>query len=53
MTHCLVNYHISGHLVSVLVSAECVIMYPAIANHASYGMVVAAGMEFNPDIFQV
>jgi hypothetical protein len=35
MTHCLVNHHLSGHLVSVLVSTERVVMCPAIDNPAS------------------
>jgi hypothetical protein len=36
MTHCLVNHHISGHLVFVLVSAEWVMMCPVIDNPASW-----------------
>jgi hypothetical protein len=32
MTHCLENHHITGHLVFVLVSTECVIMCPIIGN---------------------
>jgi hypothetical protein len=32
MTHCLVNHHITGHLVFVLVSAEGVMMCPVIDN---------------------
>jgi hypothetical protein len=35
MTHCLVNYHITGHMVFVLVSTERVMMCPAIDNPAS------------------
>jgi hypothetical protein len=35
MTHCLVNHHIIGNLVFVLVSTECVIMCPAIDKPAS------------------
>jgi hypothetical protein len=35
MTHCLVNHHITGHLVFVLVSTEWVMMCPAIDNLAS------------------
>jgi hypothetical protein len=34
MTHCLINHHITGHLVFVLVSAEYM-MCPAIDNPAS------------------
>jgi hypothetical protein len=34
MTHCLVNHHISGYLVFVLVSTECVMMCPAVDNSA-------------------
>jgi hypothetical protein len=32
MAHCLENHHITGHLVFVLVSPECVIMCPMIGN---------------------
>jgi hypothetical protein len=35
MTHCLVNYHITGHIVFVLVSADLVMMCPAIDNPTS------------------
>jgi hypothetical protein len=35
MTHCLVNHHITGHLVFVLVSTERVMTCPAIDNPAS------------------
>jgi hypothetical protein len=35
MAHCLVNCHITGHLVFVLVSTESVMMCPAIDNPAS------------------
>jgi hypothetical protein len=35
MTHYLVNHHITGHLVFVLVSTESVMMYPAIDNPIS------------------
>jgi hypothetical protein len=35
MTHCLVNHHITGHLVFVLVSTECVMMCPVIDSPAS------------------
>jgi hypothetical protein len=35
MTHCLVNHHITGHLVFVLVSAEWVMMCPVIDNPTS------------------
>jgi hypothetical protein len=35
MIHCLVNHHITGHLVFVLVSTERVRMRPAIDNSAS------------------
>jgi hypothetical protein len=34
MTHCLVNHHITGHLVFVLVSTERVMMYLATDNPA-------------------
>jgi hypothetical protein len=32
MIHCLVNYHITGHIVFVLVSTDLVMMCPAIGN---------------------
>jgi hypothetical protein len=35
MTHCLVNHHITGHLVFVLVSTEWVMMCPVIDNPTS------------------
>jgi hypothetical protein len=35
MIHCLVNHHMTGHLVFVLVSTECVMMCSAIDNPAS------------------
>jgi hypothetical protein len=35
MTHCLINHHITGHLVFVLVSTEWIMMCPAIDNPAS------------------
>jgi hypothetical protein len=35
MTHCLVNHHITGHPVFVLVSSERVILCPAMDNPAS------------------
>jgi hypothetical protein len=35
MTHFLVNHHITGHLVFVLVSTKIVMMCPAIDNSAS------------------
>jgi hypothetical protein len=35
VAHCLVNHHITGHLVFVLVSTEGVIMCPAIDNPVS------------------
>jgi hypothetical protein len=35
MIHCLVNYHITGHLVFVLVSTEEVMMCPVIDNPTS------------------
>jgi hypothetical protein len=35
MTHCLVNSHITGHIVFVLVSTESVMMCLAVDNHAS------------------
>jgi hypothetical protein len=35
MAHCLVNHHIIGHLVFVLVSTEEVMMCPAIPNQVS------------------
>jgi hypothetical protein len=33
MTHCLVNHHITGHIVFVLVSTEYVMLCPATDNH--------------------
>jgi hypothetical protein len=36
MTHCLVNHHITGHLVFVVVSTESVIMCPVIDNPTSF-----------------
>jgi hypothetical protein len=35
MTHCLVNHHITGHIVFVLVSIEWVLMCPTIDNPTS------------------
>jgi hypothetical protein len=35
MTHCLLNHHITGHLVFVLFSTECIMMCPVIENAAS------------------
>jgi hypothetical protein len=35
MTHCLVNHHITGHLVFVLVTKDCVAMCPVINNPTS------------------
>jgi hypothetical protein len=35
MSHCVVNYHITGHPVFVLVSTERVMMCPAIDHSAS------------------
>jgi hypothetical protein len=35
MTHCLVNHHITGHVVFVLVSSERVMIHPAIDNTTS------------------
>jgi hypothetical protein len=38
MTHCLVNHHITGHLVLVLVNTERFIIFPAIDNPVSCEM---------------